>query len=92
MAPVSLEVDQQHDDRADHRADDSGGLKKPALGVFVEDQIAQEAADKRSHDPEHHSGQDGEMLSSRDDESSQRAGDESDDEQADEKSKHEVPL
>ena len=45
-------VEAEHDDRADDRSDDAGGLQEAAVGVGAEQQEAEEAADERPDDSE----------------------------------------
>jgi hypothetical protein len=82
--------DQQHDDCANHRSDDSGRLKES--GVLVEDEIAQEAAEERAHDAYDDSHGDREVLLTGDDQPCESASDEPYDDEADEQSNHELPF
>jgi DNA-binding MarR family transcriptional regulator len=73
-------AEEQHDDGADHRADEAGGSQ---LEVVPSDQRPEEATHERADHPEHGGAEAAHRIAARDQEARDRAGQEPDDQEPD---------
>src|SRR5436190_9693897 len=83
-------IDQQQDDRTDHRPDHTGGLHGTVLDVRPEEDVTEEAADEAAQHAEQPGLPQRHRIPAGHEQSRQGAGDQSDDQQDDDEPQHGV--
>ncbi len=92
-AALNGAIDEQQDDRADHRSDDPGRLDRTVLDVGAEQDVADESADEAAQHAEQPGGGEGHRVGAGHEQARQAAGDQSDNQQHENEPEHdETPF